>query len=1306
MRSPAVLVGGAVLVVLLVGLVIGLFLSSDDPDDDVLTPVAPTAATTAVATPTAATTAVATPTAATPAAATPAAATPTATTPTAARITVRHDPILALIWTTPRGVVFEEVGESVTLAVQARYSDGTDHVLPDQPGQAVVFDSSDPSVATVDSAGLITAVAPGGVDILVEYQGVRTEVPVIVYGPYVHVPPYDPQRVVELVPGVDIVVNRVIVHPATDEYAGSIVRQIAADHGGQLIAEWPNLVLFALEFPITSPGELEEKVLALDVDARVAAVELDVLYTASHYHDSPGFATSLSLLRDAWSLLVPALPSMNHVSVAVMDANLSLDHEDENIQAVIDAEFNDARIRRARTREISGYSHGLSVASIIAGRGKIPGVIEGVNRAAGVQDATPYSLHFYDIGTRADFDAVDDWVSLISAFEHVKPHEEHVSVINLSMGYLCRTPRLDSRVLIDIVCHYPGAGPQKQVYDKAPGILFVVAAGNDNWHAGDSRPGAWSLESENILTVGALDHYAWLESGYQESSVNRMCIEGKNGWKGSNYGPEVSIAAEGASVYALYTDYTETSYGYKPQAGTSVSAPIVSGVAALILSVMPEATPAQIRDILMDTARLITVDERKRDNCGNPPPSTWRQLDARAAVSHVLNMLVGAEFSCCELNSPAIDRLVDLSFDLTNTGSIDWSFSVNVTATSPGGSEVTVLPEADGTGGHSHVVELAAGLTQPLGFELPIDERGEWTIRMRVTRDPFARSRLGLWCSNIIDDQDCLDDIEFTINTGSSTFTMAPAPASTPPPTPTPSVSAGRFHTCAVKAEGLVVCWGDDEEGQASPPSGEFLSVSAGWAHTCGIRTDRAVECWGSDEDGQSSAPAGEFRSVSAGRWHTCGVRTDGRAECWGGGEPFHLTSIPRGLRSGLSSVSATEFQSCGVRQDGLIGCWGQGAPSPRFLFFTEVSAGGGHSCGIRTNGTVACWGNNDQGQATPPAGTFTSISASMDGRRTCGVRTDGSATCWGAGIRLGIVLPEHRMPVLLEPDGRFSTISAGDQHVCGTRPGGDVVCWGRNRRGQAMPPGVPLASISAGDRHECGLRVDGSVACYAHGGSDFERTDIPPGSFASLSAGHSHNCALKADGSLTCWGWNPYGQATTPGGTFAAIDLAWNHSCGLREGGEIECWGNVNRTPPGGPFTALATSANGDGCGLRPDGSAECWGEHVSEENGPPDETFTSLAVGWGHACGIKTDGTVACWGNLNTSGQASPPSGRFEAISLGNWHSCGLREAGEIECWGENGLGQAEAPDGTFISISTHTDRTCALREDGDSYVCWGHQ
>ena len=532
--------------------------------------------------------------------------------------------------------------------------------------------------------------------------------------------------------------------------------------------------------------------------------------------------------------------------------------------------------------------------------------------------------------------------------------------------------------------------------------------------------------------------------------------------------------------------------------------------------------------------------------------------------------------------------------------------------------------------------------------------------------------------------------------------TATPTPTPTPPPTPTPSVSAGLDHTCAVSADGSVVCWGDDDEGQASPPGGEFLTVSAGEEHTCGILTDRSVVCWGRDHQGQSSAPSGRFVSVSAGWEDTCGVRTDGSLECWGRVTTFGLDDSPGAL---FRSVSVAQYHACGVMQDREVACWGYShrttslPPGP----FASVSAGEGLGCGLRTDGSVACWGSDDSEQVIAPSGTFVSISASTEGHRACGVRTDGSALCWGAGRLVPAGARNLVLPVSIQPDGRFSSISAGGGHVCGTRTGGDVACWGANeyQRGQAVAPGVPLVSVSPGDRHLCALRADGSIAC--EGIDTFSQTDIPPGTFVSLNVGHGHNCAIKADGSLICWGHNSAGQADAPNGAFTATSLGWNLSCGLRAGGTIECWGifSESDTPPEGRFEAIATAINGGGCGLRPDGSVECWGDDLGDY-AEQDESFTSIAAGWSHACGIRTDGTIACWGS-NPHGEASPPDGRFVAITLGNDHSCGLRDGSQVECWGENAFGQTEAPDGTFTSINSWMRQTCAVRTDG-SYVCWG--
>ena len=274
--------------------------------------------------------------------------------------------------------------------------------------------------------------------------------------------------------------------------------------------------------------------------------------------------------------------------------------------------------------------------------------------------------------------------------------------------------------------------------------------------------------------------------------------------------------------------------------------------------------------------------------------------------------------------------------------------------------------------------------------------------------------------------------------------------ASTPhcdPTTATPTsfkaVSAGRLHSCGVRSDDTIVCWGKNSSG----PEGGFKAVSAGRDHSCATRSDNTVVCWGSNPYGQTDEPVGGFKAVSAGGRHSCGIGGDNTVVCWGSNLDGQ-TDEPVG---GFKAVSAGGDHSCGIGGDNTVVCWGSnldGQIDAPVGGFKAVSAGGDHSCGIGGDNTVVCWGSNLDGQIDAPVGGFKAVSAGGD--HSCGIGSEDAITCWGSNLDGQIDAPV----------GGFKAVSAGDDHSCGLRNDDTVVCWGSNSWRQTS---VPTRSSKAG---------------------------------------------------------------------------------------------------------------------------------------------------------------------------------------------------------------------------------------------------
>lgn len=132
--------------------------------------------------------------------------------------------------------------------------------------------------------------------------------------------------------------------------------------------------------------------------------------------------------------------------------------------------------------------------------------------------------------------------------------------------------------------------PQREFVDKAvsyaeeKGVLIIHSAGNDaqNIDLVESFP-------RNIYLDGTAPSH-WINVGASQMDLNTEILG-----IFSNYGAkQVDIFSPGVDVVSLYEENA-----YKQVDGTSIAGPIVTGVAALILSYYPDLSPSELIEILM-----------------------------------------------------------------------------------------------------------------------------------------------------------------------------------------------------------------------------------------------------------------------------------------------------------------------------------------------------------------------------------------------------------------------------------------------------------------------------------------------------------------------------------------------------------------------------------------------------------------------------------------------------------------------------------------------------------------------------------
>ncbi|MDP3935065.1 MAG: S8/S53 family peptidase [Candidatus Giovannonibacteria bacterium] len=207
--------------------------------------------------------------------------------------------------------------------------------------------------------------------------------------------------------------------------------------------------------------------------------------------------------------------------------------------------------------------------------------------------------------------------------------------------YVSTTLKSADIVNISHIFNYPDCNPIQTgallalfspAFSFHPNTLFITAAGETTPEISDAScflPGALGRQLSNVINVGGLD------------------FTGQKRWFGSPSGAAVNISAPAENVYAPAPrgkgDYPADTKNYDTIfGGTSASAPMVTGVAAILKAIKPELTPTEIKNILVRTADPIQTGEPdKRIGTGcysnpNDPVNTGCRLNALKAAQAIL----------------------------------------------------------------------------------------------------------------------------------------------------------------------------------------------------------------------------------------------------------------------------------------------------------------------------------------------------------------------------------------------------------------------------------------------------------------------------------------------------------------------------------------------------------------------------------------------------------------------------------------------------------------------------------------------
>lgn len=344
------------------------------------------------------------------------------------------------------------------------------------------------------------------------------------------------------------------------------IRDCIIENYGQIKYELPFINAVSVEIP-------KEKLEKLSMHHMVSDISDDALVSKAPVLSNVGSAPlKCGNFEDDMERIFGNTERGKGVGVAVIDTGVSPHYDLIKPRNRITA-FKDLLAHKEMPYDDDG--HGTHVAGIIAGNGYTSCKYTGTAPCADIISIK--ALDESGNGSESDILAALQWIVNNGQLYNIR-------VINLSLGIKVESPYLDDPLI-------KGANAAVRY-----GYSVITAAGNNG-------PGKCTINSPGIsplvITVGAAD----LTHNDGEIRVASFSSRGPT-FTGET---KPDLVAPGVDICSLDGKNPK---GYAVQSGTSMAAPVVSGVAACLYAMRPDLTPAQVKHLLTQDALPLKKEDR------------------------------------------------------------------------------------------------------------------------------------------------------------------------------------------------------------------------------------------------------------------------------------------------------------------------------------------------------------------------------------------------------------------------------------------------------------------------------------------------------------------------------------------------------------------------------------------------------------------------------------------------------------------------------------------------------------------------